>query len=411
VKASDAKLQGLKRIIRYDSQLPIQNILVRLLAISGLFYFRKRLNAMAGSGEVVTHCAGGDFLKKKRFSNFLSMAIAIALLMTSGFYTDAYAEGSGVSIGFVEHPGPGPANPGENKDDDSDPDEGKNESSDPDEDKDESSGPDEDKDKDSDPDEDRDESSDPRPEHPNPSEPDRGAGPGPSGGGNNQGGSNQGGNNQDGNRQGTRTVPTLPPSNRTPPPPPSEYDFLSFGMEEIPLSNYFIQDGFIYVQDENGGFSVLDEDGNLVGRFVWDVNDGWVWIPIWTHDNLLLNRLPFPWWTLLPLLLLPFLFLLLRKKKVTYATGVEIEGQRGAEGAPGIIGEVYVQIVKHGTKLTVPNAFRSHGYNIEGWYMDAYFDKEWDFNNKVTKNITLYAKWNGRISGVHDYSENLTASS
>ena len=33
------------------------------------------------------------------------------------------------------------------------------------------------------------------------------------------------------------------------------------------------------------------------------------------------------------------------------------------------------------------------GYKFDGWYTDKDFAEEFDFNSKVTKNITIYAKW------------------
>ncbi|UKI38312.1 MAG: InlB B-repeat-containing protein [Clostridiales bacterium] len=33
------------------------------------------------------------------------------------------------------------------------------------------------------------------------------------------------------------------------------------------------------------------------------------------------------------------------------------------------------------------------GYAFDGWYSDSGLTKEFDFAMKITKNITLYAKW------------------
>ena len=49
--------------------------------------------------------------------------------------------------------------------------------------------------------------------------------------------------------------------------------------------------------------------------------------------------------------------------------------------------EVYVD-----TTVTEPIINREN-YNLVGWYTDSDFNNKWDFGNKVTANMTLYAKW------------------
>lgn len=48
------------------------------------------------------------------------------------------------------------------------------------------------------------------------------------------------------------------------------------------------------------------------------------------------------------------------------------------------------QEVKVGASATNPGTPSASGYKFIGWYLD---DSEYDFNSKVTKNITITAKW------------------
>lgn len=53
------------------------------------------------------------------------------------------------------------------------------------------------------------------------------------------------------------------------------------------------------------------------------------------------------------------------------------------------------QTVNSGEKCTEPQAPAKDGYTFDGWYTDPDFaeDSKYDFNNPVTRDITLYAKW------------------
>jgi len=48
------------------------------------------------------------------------------------------------------------------------------------------------------------------------------------------------------------------------------------------------------------------------------------------------------------------------------------------------------KVVDYKNKVKVPNEPTREGYNFLGWYLN---DKKYDFNTKVTKDITLVAKW------------------
>jgi uncharacterized repeat protein (TIGR02543 family) len=63
--------------------------------------------------------------------------------------------------------------------------------------------------------------------------------------------------------------------------------------------------------------------------------------------------------------------------------------------------EVHYQLVKDGEKATNPIVFIPAGYNLVGWYTtkekaqngEWVFSNSYVFNNPVTENLTLYAKW------------------
>lgn len=49
--------------------------------------------------------------------------------------------------------------------------------------------------------------------------------------------------------------------------------------------------------------------------------------------------------------------------------------------------------VKENSVIAAPATFEKEGYIFDGWYKDADFSEAYDFDAKVTKNFTLYAKW------------------
>lgn len=51
------------------------------------------------------------------------------------------------------------------------------------------------------------------------------------------------------------------------------------------------------------------------------------------------------------------------------------------------------QTVNKNTMLTKPTDPIREGYTFVGWFTDKELTKEYDFNDNVTRNITLYAKW------------------
>lgn len=51
------------------------------------------------------------------------------------------------------------------------------------------------------------------------------------------------------------------------------------------------------------------------------------------------------------------------------------------------------QTIASGSNASAPVAPTKEGYIFSGWYTDAEFTKPFDFNSKVSEDITLYAKW------------------
>ena len=80
------------------------------------------------------------------------------------------------------------------------------------------------------------------------------------------------------------------------------------------------------------------------------------------------------------LILIGFLFFLMnRKYTVTFETSAGVEAGK--------------QIVKKDEKVKEPTEPTREGYTFAGWYYADDENKEFDFNTKVEKDITLIAKW------------------
>ncbi|MBO4823112.1 MAG: InlB B-repeat-containing protein [Clostridia bacterium] len=57
--------------------------------------------------------------------------------------------------------------------------------------------------------------------------------------------------------------------------------------------------------------------------------------------------------------------------------------------------------VMEGKKITEPTTEWT-GYEFRGWYTDEAYSTPFDFDQKITQNITLYAKWSIRFTLAHD---------
>lgn len=55
--------------------------------------------------------------------------------------------------------------------------------------------------------------------------------------------------------------------------------------------------------------------------------------------------------------------------------------------------KVESQSVKSGEKAEKPDSPEKDGFTFDGWFSDRALTAEFDFNSKITKSITLYAKW------------------
>ena len=76
---------------------------------------------------------------------------------------------------------------------------------------------------------------------------------------------------------------------------------------------------------------------------------------------------------------------------VEYLVTVTFDSQGGSEVAS--------QTVTVGTVLTRPADPTRSGYSFQGWYTTADGDTEWNFDNPVPEDMTLYAHWSRNSSG------------
>ena len=108
---------------------------------------------------------------------------------------------------------------------------------------------------------------------------------------------------------------------------------------------------------------------------------------------------PTPWWVwpLFGGMLLPWLIPLFRRRvlKVTFETGIDERN--------------YFQEYDRGDKVVEPEGFEKDAWLLEGWYLNKKCSerKKWDFNKKLRRKITLYAKWvqPGGHGPPHGYDE------
>ena len=59
----------------------------------------------------------------------------------------------------------------------------------------------------------------------------------------------------------------------------------------------------------------------------------------------------------------------------------------------GIGTQVLRAQVKAGTSVTKPEDPTRDHYSFDGWYTDETYETAWNFDNPITENLTLYAKW------------------
>lgn len=67
---------------------------------------------------------------------------------------------------------------------------------------------------------------------------------------------------------------------------------------------------------------------------------------------------------------------------------------------------IAAQTVEEGKKVIKPEEPLWDGFSFKGWYTDAFFKHSYDFNEKVSENFTLYAKW--RVNDDSDTKHTVT---
>ena len=145
------------------------------------------------------------------------------------------------------------------------------------------------------------------------------------------------------------------------------------------LNNRRYPDGARLVSANDGTFIVLSAENKVLGAYVLNDKGQWVYIPDGMLSMAALYKFRL-WHLTVPVdLALAILFWLFRKVKVTFIANAG--------------GKITVQRIKRGGKVSEPRDIQRIGSILVGWYTDPHFMEEWDFSGKVTRNLTLYAKW------------------
>jgi hypothetical protein len=138
------------------------------------------------------------------------------------------------------------------------------------------------------------------------------------------------------------------------------------------------------VDNGDGSYTVYDAGGKQAGTVAVDQNGDWVYIadgqiPLAAaFANAVRN--PFNWlWLLLLLPLLVFL----RRQKITLVYGYDKEL------------EPFVYHQRYNTKLAIPEKFERLGYVVDELFCTEDYrpETQWDMNQRVRKNLVLYATW------------------
>ena len=164
-----------------------------------------------------------------------------------------------------------------------------------------------------------------------------------------------------------------------------EYNIIISEAEEVPLALLEILNNAQYpagsrlINGNDGTFTVLDSNNHVLGIYMLNDEGKWVYIPDGMLSMAALYKFRL-WHLSVPVVLgIVILFWLSRKVKVTFIANTS--------------GQIIVQRIKRNGKLTEPRDIRKTGSIVEGWYTDPHFMEGWDFSDKVTRNLTLYAKW------------------
>ena len=136
---------------------------------------------------------------------------------------------------------------------------------------------------------------------------------------------------------------------------------LGYGWDSMPVAIYSLKN--VHIEKGNYKLSVIIDlvtNQEVTHKYVYDYIDV---IPVSIPDE---------------------------KEDDTESSGVTYSVRFNSNGA----GIVPAQTVAQGKTVSKPSDPQKSGYEFGGWFTDNGFKNEYDFESKVTKNITLYAKWN-----------------
>ena len=67
------------------------------------------------------------------------------------------------------------------------------------------------------------------------------------------------------------------------------------------------------------------------------------------------------------------------------------------------------QTLSYEGRASVPTAPVKAGYTLDGWYTDNSFTEKFDFNKKITSDVSIYAKWSAVDENIRNYKLRQTA--
>ncbi len=67
------------------------------------------------------------------------------------------------------------------------------------------------------------------------------------------------------------------------------------------------------------------------------------------------------------------------------------------------------QTLSYEGRASVPTAPVKAGYTLDGWYADSSFTEKFDFNKKITSDVSIYAKWRAVDENIRNYKLRQTA--
>ena len=67
------------------------------------------------------------------------------------------------------------------------------------------------------------------------------------------------------------------------------------------------------------------------------------------------------------------------------------------------------QTLSYEGRASIPTAPVKAGYTLDGWYADSGFTEKFDFNKKITSDVSIYAKWRAVDENIRNYKLRQTA--